>query len=138
MPNCSEDLRSRTGRCAVCDGKFGLVRYYSWRKPLCSKKCVERFTTRSVGVTAIGWVDSRSLLTCFLRTVRGPHEDADVTTRTGISGDGAEPAPRSPNHDGYRGRDPARDAPANDYQRRAEKATSVDAARSTGAFDRQP
>jgi hypothetical protein len=46
MPNCSEDLRSRTGRCAVCDGKFGLVRYYSWRKPLCSKKCVERCTAR--------------------------------------------------------------------------------------------
>jgi hypothetical protein len=30
----------------MCDGKFGLVRYYSWRKPLCSKKCVERFTAR--------------------------------------------------------------------------------------------
>lgn len=49
MPNCSEDIRSRTGRCAVCDGKFGLVRYYSWRKPLCSKKCVERFTARRQG-----------------------------------------------------------------------------------------
>ncbi len=49
MPNCSEDIRSRTGRCAVCDGKFGLVRYYSWRKPLCSKRCVERFTARRQG-----------------------------------------------------------------------------------------
>jgi hypothetical protein len=28
-------------RCAVCDGPFGLIRYYSWRTPLCSKKCVE-------------------------------------------------------------------------------------------------
>jgi hypothetical protein len=28
-------------RCAVCDGPFGLIRHYSWRTPLCSKKCVE-------------------------------------------------------------------------------------------------
>ena len=33
-------------RCAVCDGKFGLVRYYSWRTPLCSRKCVDRFRAR--------------------------------------------------------------------------------------------
>jgi hypothetical protein len=33
-------------RCAVCDGKFGLVRHYSWRRPLCSKKCVDRFKAR--------------------------------------------------------------------------------------------
>jgi hypothetical protein len=30
-------------RCAVCDGKFGLIRHYSWRTALCSKKCVGRF-----------------------------------------------------------------------------------------------
>jgi hypothetical protein len=36
----------RAARCAVCDGKFGLVRHYSWRTPLCSKKCVERLRTR--------------------------------------------------------------------------------------------
>ncbi len=36
MPNCSESLRSgKATRCAVCDGKFGLVRHYSWRTPLC-------------------------------------------------------------------------------------------------------
>jgi hypothetical protein len=47
MPNCSESPRSgRTARCAVCDGKFGLVRHYSWRTPLCSKTCVERFRVR--------------------------------------------------------------------------------------------
>jgi hypothetical protein len=47
MPNCSESLRSgRAARCAVCDGKFGLVRHYSWRTPLCSKKCVDRFRAR--------------------------------------------------------------------------------------------
>jgi hypothetical protein len=47
MLNCSESLRSgRAARCAVCDGKFGLVRYYSRRPPLCSKKCVDRFGAR--------------------------------------------------------------------------------------------
>jgi hypothetical protein len=33
-------------RCAICDGKFGLVRHYSWRTALCSKKCAERFKAR--------------------------------------------------------------------------------------------
>jgi len=33
-------------RCAVCEGKFGLVRHYSWRTPLCSRKCVNRFKAR--------------------------------------------------------------------------------------------
>jgi hypothetical protein len=47
MPNSSESVKSgRAARCAVCDGKFGLVRYYSWRPPLCSKKCVDRFRFR--------------------------------------------------------------------------------------------
>jgi hypothetical protein len=32
--------------CAICDGRFGLVRYYSWRTGLCSKKCAARFKTR--------------------------------------------------------------------------------------------
>jgi hypothetical protein len=47
MSDRSESLRSGSAaRCAVCDGKFGLVRHYSWRTPLCSKKCVDRFRTR--------------------------------------------------------------------------------------------
>ena len=47
MPNRSESPRSgRAARCAACDGKFGLVRHYSWRTPLCSKKCVDRFNVR--------------------------------------------------------------------------------------------
>ena len=47
MPNYSESLRhGRAARCAVCDGKFGLIRHYSWRTPLCSEKCVDRFRTR--------------------------------------------------------------------------------------------
>jgi hypothetical protein len=47
MPDCSESLKSGSAaRCAVCDRKFGLVRHYSWRTPLCSKKCVDRFRAR--------------------------------------------------------------------------------------------
>jgi hypothetical protein len=47
MLNYPESLRSgRAARCAVCDGRFGLVRYYSWRTPLCSKKCVDRIRAR--------------------------------------------------------------------------------------------
>jgi hypothetical protein len=37
---------SAAKRCAICDGKFGLVRYYSWRTALCSKKCADRFKVR--------------------------------------------------------------------------------------------
>ena len=33
-------------RCAICGGKFGLIRYYSWRAALCSKKCVNQFRAR--------------------------------------------------------------------------------------------
>lgn len=33
-------------RCAVCEGKFGLVRHHWWRTPLCSRKCVDLFKAR--------------------------------------------------------------------------------------------
>jgi hypothetical protein len=33
-------------RCAICAGRFGLIRYYSWRTALCSKKCADRFHAR--------------------------------------------------------------------------------------------
>jgi hypothetical protein len=47
MSNCFEhSKRGKPTRCAVCDGKFGLIRHYSWRTPLCSKKCVDCFRTR--------------------------------------------------------------------------------------------
>ena len=36
----------QTARCALCDGKFGLIRYYCCRTPLCSRKCVEHFKVR--------------------------------------------------------------------------------------------
>ena len=37
---------SAAKRCAICDGKFGLIRHYSWRTAVCSKKCAARFKTR--------------------------------------------------------------------------------------------
>ena len=50
MTNCIESLRhGKVTRCAICNAKFGLVRHYSWRTPLCSKKCVDRFRTRREG-----------------------------------------------------------------------------------------
>jgi hypothetical protein len=33
-------------RCAICDGRFGLIRYYSWQTALCSRKCADRFKLR--------------------------------------------------------------------------------------------
>ena len=45
MPHSSEGY-GKTTRCAVCEGKFGLVRHYSWRTPLCSRKCVNHFKAR--------------------------------------------------------------------------------------------
>ena len=63
MPNCSESLGSgRTVRCAVCDGKFGLVRYYSWQTPLCSKKCVDRFRTRRA--SDCNWLSGLQIALC--------------------------------------------------------------------------
>jgi hypothetical protein len=47
-------------RCAVCGGKFGLVRHYSWRTSLCSRKCVDRLKARRQ--SAFNWmVGSKSL-----------------------------------------------------------------------------
>ena len=47
MPYRLESHRSdKAARCAICDGKFGLVRHYSWRTPLCSRKCVDHFRAR--------------------------------------------------------------------------------------------
>lgn len=34
--------------CAICGGRFGLIRYYCWQTPLCSRKCVDRLKTRQV------------------------------------------------------------------------------------------
>jgi hypothetical protein len=40
------DQRSKAKRCAICEGRFGLIRYYSSRTALCSRKCVDHFRTR--------------------------------------------------------------------------------------------
>lgn len=46
-------------RCAVCEGKFGLVRHYSWRTSLCSRKCADRFKTRSQSDRRwLGWAQT--------------------------------------------------------------------------------
>ena len=50
MPNGPQCLRNGpTKRCAICDGRFGLIRYYSCRTALCSKKCADRFKARQEG-----------------------------------------------------------------------------------------
>jgi hypothetical protein len=58
MLNCSKSLGcGRATRCAVCNRKFGLVRYYSWRTPLCSQKCVDRFRARRANDRNwLGWL----------------------------------------------------------------------------------
>ncbi|OSJ36009.1 hypothetical protein BSZ19_06250 [Bradyrhizobium japonicum] len=38
--------RGSVGCCAICGGRFGLIRYYCWRTALCSRKCVDRFKAR--------------------------------------------------------------------------------------------
>jgi hypothetical protein len=47
MRNHPQFCRGETvNHCAICDGRFGLLRHYSWRTALCSKKCVDRFKPR--------------------------------------------------------------------------------------------
>ena len=56
MLNNSQHLRNgATKRCPVCDGKFGLVRYYCSRTPLCSRKCVDQFKARRENDTRWLW-----------------------------------------------------------------------------------
>ena len=50
MLNSPQHFRNGAAkRCALCHGKFGLIRYYSWRTPLCSKKCADRCKARQEG-----------------------------------------------------------------------------------------
>jgi hypothetical protein len=47
MINNNQRVRDSTvKRCAICDGKFGLIRYHFCRTALCSNKCVDRFKIR--------------------------------------------------------------------------------------------
>jgi hypothetical protein len=75
-----KDIQFRRGktinRCAICDGNFGLIRHYSWRTALCSRKCVDRFKSRKEN-------DRGSLLSILCRptfvvagTMRSRNEEA--------------------------------------------------------------
>jgi hypothetical protein len=47
MRNIAQYHRNATAkRCAICDGRFGLARYYFCRTALCSKTCLDRFRVR--------------------------------------------------------------------------------------------
>lgn len=47
MHTTSRHLRDgATKRCPICSGRFGLIRHYSWRTPLCSKRCLDQFKAR--------------------------------------------------------------------------------------------
>lgn len=47
MRNGFQSLRNGGAtRCAICDGRFGLIRYYSCKTALCSKKCAGRLKAR--------------------------------------------------------------------------------------------
>jgi hypothetical protein len=63
MSSRSESLgHGKATRCAVCDGKFGLVRYHSWRPPFVQRSAW--IALKLVGkATAIGWVGSNLPLT---------------------------------------------------------------------------
>lgn len=70
-------------RCAVCEGKFGLVRHYSWRTPLCSRKCVDRFKAHRQ--SDHNWMDWFKI--AFAPVVRKPR---DGVTTLQISQQGKE------------------------------------------------
>jgi hypothetical protein len=40
------ECRQTTNSCAVCSGRFGLVRFYAWRTAVCSKKCLVQLRAR--------------------------------------------------------------------------------------------
>jgi hypothetical protein len=47
MRSNSRHLRNGAAKhCPICSGRFGLIRHYCWRTPLCSKKCVDQFKAR--------------------------------------------------------------------------------------------
>lgn len=46
MRNSFHSSHGSAGCCAICEGRFGLIRYYCCRTALCSKKCVDRFKAR--------------------------------------------------------------------------------------------
>ena len=83
VPNRSETPGSgRAARCAACDSKFGLVRHYSWRTPLCSKKCVGRFRVRRESDRNwMGWL--QIVFNQLLENRARLHDDPHPRTRCG-------------------------------------------------------
>lgn len=50
MTESAQQLRGGpSNHCAVCGGKFGLVRHYSWRTAFCSQRCKHHFKSRRDG-----------------------------------------------------------------------------------------
>jgi len=45
-PDQPEHSHDAARRCAICEGRFGLIRYYICGTALCSKKCAVRFKSR--------------------------------------------------------------------------------------------
>jgi len=72
---CHRDDAAR--RCSICGRPFGLIRHYSWRTPLCSKTCVERFKARQK--TDRSWLFSIA-----------PANGAPLVHLTALSGDGRD------------------------------------------------
>jgi hypothetical protein len=85
-------------------------------------------------VTAIGWVGSKPPSTSCQRTAQGLHDVADLTTRQGIFKDGADllRAAQTMTDRAIAGQ---LKALAEHYERRAEKASHVDAAKALARAD---
>lgn len=125
MPNCSESLQSgRAARCAACDGRFGLVRHYSWRTALCSRKCVARFKARQASDR-----DWLPWLQIALDQARETREDS-LTFQISQRGEEylktAQTLLRAAQAMADRAIAGQLKALAEDYQRRADKASYVD------------
>jgi hypothetical protein len=43
MRDTNQRLHRTNNSCAECGAKFGLIRHYSWRTSVCSKRCLDRF-----------------------------------------------------------------------------------------------
>jgi hypothetical protein len=128
MPDCYESVGSgRAARCAVCDGRFGLVRYYSWRTALCSRKCVDRFRAR--------WASDRNWLPWIQIALDQARETREGSMTSQISERGeeylktAQTLLRAAQTMADRAIADQLKALADDYQRRAEKASHIDLAK---------
>lgn len=123
MPYRLESHRpDKAMRCAVCEGKFGLVRHHWWRTSLCSRKCVDLFKARRQSDhNWMGWFQTafersrEGVMTLqisqrgkeYLKTAQTLHRAAKTMTDQAIAAQ--------------------LKALADDYERRAEKSSLDDA-----------